>query len=69
MMGLDYALSIAANTSKAKSSLFSLFLRERKGILLTKRRPFLSQALSNPTAREKLLRFAQVYLALSRRKF
>ena len=45
------------------------FFRERKGILLTKRRPFLSQALSNPTARERLLRYAQFYLALSRRKF
>ena len=30
-----------------------------------KRRPFLSQALSNPTARERLLRYAQFYLALS----
>ena len=39
--------------------LFS-FLWERKGVLLTKRRPFLSQTLSNPTAREKLLRCAQV---------
>ena len=40
---------------KQKSSLlyppFS-FLRERKGVLLTKRRPFLSQTLSYPTARE-----------------
>ncbi|WP_298057806.1 hypothetical protein, partial [uncultured Campylobacter sp.] len=40
----------------------------RKGILLTKRRPFLSQALSNPTARERLLRYAQFYPVLSRRK-
>ena len=30
------------------------------GALLKKRRPFLSQALSNPTVRYKLLRYAQV---------
>jgi len=33
------------------------------------RRQTLSQALSNPTAREMLLHYVQVYLALSRRKF
>ena len=54
--------------AEAKELPFSFF-RERKGILLTKRRPFLSQALSNPTARERLLRYAQFYLALSRLKF
>ncbi|WP_298792846.1 hypothetical protein, partial [uncultured Campylobacter sp.] len=32
------------------------------------RRPFLSQALSNPTARERLLHCVQVYLAPPRRK-
>ena len=39
--------------------LFS-FLWERKGFLLTKRRPFLSHTLSNPTARERLLHYVQV---------
>jgi len=69
---LNYALLSATAPSRAKSSLLYplvSFLWERKGILLTKRRPFLSQALSNPTARERLLRYAQFYLALSRRKF
>ncbi len=51
---------------KQKSSLlyppFS-FLRERKGVLLTKRRPFLSQTLSYPTARSRGA------IALSRRTF
>ena len=37
-----------------------IFSLGEEGVLLTKRRPFLSQALSNPTAREKLLRYAQV---------
>ena len=39
------------------------FLWERKGVLLTKRRPFLSQTLSNPTARSRGA------IALSRRTF
>ena len=67
---------------KQKSSLlyppFS-FLRERKGFYLrsacsyeqseVERRPFLSQTLSNPTAREKLLRCAQFLYVLSHCKF
>ena len=70
---MNYALLCSYEVKpKQKSSLaiylFS-FLWERKGFLLTKRRPFLSQALSNPTAREMLLHYVQVYLALSRRKF
>ena len=66
---MNYALLCSCEAKpKQKSSLF-LFFRERKGILLTKRRPFLSQALSNPTARERLLRYAQFYPALPRRKF
>ena len=67
MLKLRSALQLRS-VAEAKELPFS-FLWERKGVLLTKRRPFLPQAFSNPTAREMLLRFAQVYLALSRRKF
>ena len=62
---------------KQNSSLFLFFGRGRGFYLRSacsyeqsevERRPFLSQALSNPTARERLLHCVQVYLALSRRK-
>ena len=61
--GLNCALLCSCEAKPTQN-----FLWERKGILLTKRRPFLSQALSNPTARERLLRYAQFYPVLSRRK-
>ena len=54
-----------AKQNRSKRAPFFFFSGE-EGVLLTKRRPFLSQALSNPTAREKLLHFVQVYLALKR---
>ena len=62
------ALKESASTRRGKAEVKELpfsFLWERKGVLLTKRRLFLSQALSNPTARERLLHCVQVYLALS----
>ena len=58
--------------AKQKSSLLYptfLFLGWRKGFLLTKRRPFRPQTPTYPTAREMLLHFVQVYLALSRLTF
>ena len=71
------ALKESASTRRGKAeakelpfvSTFLFSSGEEGGVLLTKRRPFLSQALSNPTAREMLLHYVQVYLALSRRKF
>ena len=57
-----------AKQNRSKRAPFFFFSGE-EGVLLTKRRPFLSQALSNPTARERLLRYAQFYLVLERRKF
>ena len=68
--GLNYSLYCNCEAElKQNSSLwrspFSL-LWERKGFLLTKRRPFLSQALSNPTARE---RWRHCFASAKRRKF
>ena len=51
MLKLRSALQLRS-VAEAKELPFS-FLWERKGVLLTKRRPFLSQALSNPTARSR----------------
>ena len=60
---MSYALLCSCERSEAKELPFIsafIFSLGEEGVLLTKRRPFLSQALSNPTAREKLLRYAQV---------
>ena len=70
------ALKESASTRRGKAEAKELpfvstflFSLGEEGVLLTKRRLFLSHALSNPTAREMLLHYVQVYLALSRRKF
>ena len=57
------ALQLRGNTEAKELpfiSAFLFYLGEEGGVLLTKRRPFLSQALSNPTARERLLHCVQV---------
>ncbi len=79
--GLELCFTVASKTSKIAlfGIHFSFYFGRGRGFYLrsacsyerseVERRPFLSQALSNPTAREKLLHCVQVYLALSRRKF
>ena len=59
------ALQLRGNTEAKELPFIPAFLfyvGEEGGVLLTKRRPFLSQALSNPTARYKLLHCVQVQI-------
>ncbi|MFC2345163.1 hypothetical protein, partial [Campylobacter sp.] len=68
---LRSALQLRGNAEAKELPFISAFLfyLGEEGVLLTKRRPFLSQTLSNPTAREKLLRCAQFLYVLSHCKF
>ena len=67
--GLNCALLYSCERSEAKELPFVstfLFSLGEEGVLLTKRRPFLSQALSNPTAREM---WRHCFADAKRRKF